>query len=48
MCVWKAPTIDSPSIGNESNVIEFIHEILKGVIDNIKEFGFDEPLHNPI
>lgn len=39
--------VDTSTVGDESEQLQFIHEVLKGGVDQVVEFGLDETLNNP-
>ena len=39
--------VDTPTVGDESELLHLIHEILEGGVGHVVEFGLDETLDDP-
>ena len=39
--------VDTSAVGDESKLFHLIHEVVKGGVDHVVEFGSDETLDDP-
>ena len=39
--------VDASTVGYEAELVQFIHEVLEGGVDDVVEFRLDEALDNP-
>ena len=46
--MYTLHTVDTSAIGNETKVLEFIHEILKGVIGGVEQLRLYQTLDDPV
>ena len=43
-----SPTIDTPSVRDEAEILQFVHEVLENILHSIEQLRFDETLYDPV